>query len=471
MKQQEEYITPEERAKEIDKDSNKNYKEIMQMYALTILSRIEGTKKVNSILEFFEENYRNFDIVNVVKIVLEGEEEGKEKGQQEGNKPKEDKISIIATSDTNNLHDYLLSSRIVKIKDTYTVETFPLAVLGELFQKITIKKFLLDHIEKEIKKEKANNNNKNNKTNNNNINSSNTKEIQPSQIKRINEIYISNTKLSNSINKIPLSNEEMKAIIYVDKERKIPTTLKITNINYTNEEIKIKGYNKINYFDKFVHDTVCTFWEQGQTEITPTMILRAMRGNPKQKDFSRQQVEAVTKSLNKMRCTLVEIDATQEAKLKKWIDKDSKMIFKSYLLPLTSITILTGGNTLDGFNIITCPPLWAYTQQTNQRITVKDDLIKNLSFDKHGIIYYLIHRLHLIKYKQSDTRKNNSNVIILENMFTDLDLTKEFKDKKQKKKILDNITKNLDVWIKQKDIKHYEVITEGKVKSKIKILI
>lgn len=466
---QEEYITPEERAKEIEENQDQDYKQLMQSYATTILSRIEGSEYVTSILEYFEENYKNFNSINIVKITLERQ---KEKEQQRNNKQTGDKISIVAPNGTKNLYDYMLNSKIVRIKDNHTINNFPFEVLGEIFQKITIMNHLIEYLEGESNKQKAHNSNKNNKTNNNNNNNNKITELQPSQIKKTNEIYISNTKLSNKINKIPLSNEETEATIYIDKEKKIPTVLKMSNINYTDEEIKIKGFNKINYFDKFVHDTVCTFWEQGQTDITPTMILRAMRGNPKQKDFSKQQIEAVTKSLNKMRCTLAEINATQEARLKKWIDKDSQMIFKSYLLPLTSITILTGGNKLDGFNIIDCPPLWKYTQRTNQRITVKDDLIKNLSFDKHGIIYYLIHRLHLIKYKQNNgTKRNNSNIIILENMFEELDLVEEFKDKKQKKKILDNITKNLDVWIKQKDIKSYEVITEGKVKSKIKILI
>ena len=457
-----EYITPEERAKGIEEIAGKNYKETMKLYALSIIVKIKrdlnkDINKILSILKYFEEHYKSFDAINIVKITLAKIIEG----EQEAEKNKtNDKISIVAPNGTKNLYDYMLGEKTINVTDEHTINNFPLEVLGELFQKITIANFLQEYLEEKAKRPKQK------KANNNKIT-----ELQPSQIKKINEIYISNTKLSNKINKIPLSSETNEATIYIDKEKKIPTTLKITNINYTNEGIKIKGYNKINYFDKFVHDTVCTFWEQGQKNITPTMILRAMRGNPKQKDFSPQQIKAVAQSLDKMRFIGVEIDATKEARLKKWIDKDSQMIFKSYLLPLTGIAILTGGNELEGFNIIDCPPLWAYTKQTKQRITIKDDLIKNLSFDKHGIIYYLIQRLHLIKHKQNKGINDHSNVIVIKNMFEELDLKQEFKDKKKKARILNNIIKNLDVWKKQNEIKKYEIITENKVKSKIKIIM
>ena len=56
-------------------------------------------------------------------------------------------------------------------------------------------------------------------------------------------------------------------------------------------------------------------------------------------------------------------------------------------------------------------------------------------------------------------------------MFEELDLKQEFKDKKKKARILNNIIKNLDVWKKQNEIKKYEIITENKVKSKIKIIM
>ena len=72
---QEEYITPEERAKEIEENQDQDYKQLMQSYATTILSRIEGSEYVTSILEYFEENYKKFNSINIVKITLERQKE------------------------------------------------------------------------------------------------------------------------------------------------------------------------------------------------------------------------------------------------------------------------------------------------------------------------------------------------------------------------------------------------------------
>src|SRR5699024_324449 len=111
-------------------------------------------------------------------------------GEQEAEKNKtNDKISIVAPNGTKNLYDYMLGEKTINVTDEHTINNFPLEVLGELFQKITIANFLQEYLEEKAKRPKQK------KANNNKIT-----ELQPSQIKKINEIYISNTKLSNKIN-------------------------------------------------------------------------------------------------------------------------------------------------------------------------------------------------------------------------------------------------------------------------------
>lgn len=446
------YITVEERAKELQSLETEHV-DILKYYgdSLThVIKEQAKSTKLKDIFYYFDEHYDDFDQYNIFRLREKPKTISKNPNNQNTSEEINNAIKTI-----EDIKDALINQTTVEISDNHTLDNCPLEVIGDLLLKIAIKQNLLKIYKKSLELKQSKNDD--------------AIKLQSTKIQKVNSIYINNTKVANIINQLPLNNKNVRANVTIDKQKKTLTTLNISNINYTNNSnslINFKANNNINYFDSFVHDTVCTYWETGQDIITPTMILRAMRGNPKKTNFSKQQIETVRKSLDKMRLTSINLDISGEAKLKQWNNQDNQIIIKGYLLPLTGITVITGGNKIDGYKLLDEPPLWQYAKKTNQRLTVSSDLIRPLSFDKYGLIYYLIKRLYLIKYGKET---KHSNIIDLEKMFNKLGLGEEYKNKTQKKRILNNMTEILDTWAQKKHIKKYEVIIEGKTNSKIKI--
>ena len=445
-------ISKEERKEELNKKEQEPAKKLFTDYAKLLINKISQDTKTTDLktnLEYFLDNSNKYNDQNFlfnsiafhIDSICKIEEFHSFQAFQGKTEKKESMRIIVAKMIAQMLKD----TPNIKLDKTDTIETVPIEVLGDILTKITLRNWALDVI-KDIETDP--------KEFEEIIN------LDSAKLKKLKKIMFCNSKVANKITKLPTGR---MAAVKIDKTKNTEIFFQILT---TNDSIKIDG--NLNYFDRFVHDTISTFCEQKQTVITPTMILKAMRGNPKQKDFSQEQIQAVLKSINKMRYLSVKINATNEGNLKKWNDK---VIFENYLLPIKSVTVETGGNRIDGFKLLDIPPVWQYTKKTGQVATIQDTLIKKLKFDKHGLTYYLIYRLNLLKHDKANKIKSNSNIIVIKKLFEELNLLEEYENKSKRKRIIDKIIEIYEIWKNEGEIKGYEVIKEGNLKAKIKIKI
>ena len=444
-------ISKEERKEELNKKEQEPAKQLFTYYAKLLMNKISQDTKTTDLktnLMYFLDNSNKYNEQNFLfnSIVFHIDsickiEEFHSFQTFQGKTEKESMKIMVAKMIKQMLRD----TPKIKLDKTDTLETVPIEVLGDILTKITLRNWasaVIKDMETDPKEFEEIIN------------------LDSAKLKKLKQIIFCNSKVANKITKLPTGK---KGSVKIDKAKNTETFFQILT---TNKSIKIDG--NLNYFDRFVHDTICTFLEQEQTVITPTMILKAMRGNPKQTNYSQEQIQAVLESINKMRYLSVKINATNEGNLKKWNDK---VIFENYLLPIKSVTVETGGNRIDGFKLLDIPPVWQYTKKTGQVATIQDTLIKKLKFDKHGLTYYLIYRLNLLKHDKVNKIKSNSNIIVIKKLFEELNLLEEYENKSKRKRIIDKIIEIYEIWKNEGEIKGYEVIKEGNLKAKIKIKI
>lgn len=161
------------------------------------------------------------------------------------------------------------------------------------------------------------------------------------------------------------------------KENVITTFVCVTYTNKAGEKIK----DRANYteFDRQIQDTVCSLWLYGDPKRTFTvdMLFRALT-HKRNANPSRQQTEAIIKSLEKQCQIRVEVDATEEMQM-RGIRIDGEIIqewrMKDNLLSLRNIRIKTGNKITEAYKITAEPILLTYARLTNQLTTVPADLL------------------------------------------------------------------------------------------------
>lgn len=142
------------------------------------------------------------------------------------------------------------------------------------------------------------------------------------------------------------------------------------------ENIKLRGKQSFTEYDRNVYDAVSSLYVYGDQShiVTPAMVYRTMAGMTETEKPTPAQIEAVTRSLDKMRFIRAEIDCTQELQDRN-ITMDSKQInsgvIDTYLLAADLITVSAGGQVVKAYRILKTPILYEYSSAIGQTLTLK----------------------------------------------------------------------------------------------------
>lgn len=169
--------------------------------------------------------------------------------------------------------------------------------------------------------------------------------------------------------------------------------------------------------DIAVMNCVLTLISQQHTDniqFTANDILRVMAGNPLIKATSRKE-DIITDSIEKLRKIFIRIDCTDEMLHRKHIRKKQTAIFKSDLLPVKNITMLSGNHLYicDGYELTQIPAIIEYATKCRHVARIKNGYLclSQMSDTMDNILLkrYLLFKIALIKNKKN----NIQNVISL----------------------------------------------------------
>ena len=226
---------------------------------------------------------------------------------------------------------------------------------------------------------------------------------------------------------------------------------------------------KLTPFDEAVHDAVCTLYDNGQTMITPKQIASGMNG---QRCESKGVLSAVTRSMNKMRETFIDIDYTAHLKAYGIEPNEGNSIIKNSNV-IQSVSYknvdINGQNVAQAWKITTEPFLFTYAKEVNQVATFPVQLLNVPGVKKTEGNTVLIR--HLAKEIETMKKvKNYSHTMLFTTIYGKCGIS--FDNVKQRAKAEHSQRKKiyeiLDYWKDEGYIKDYrlkadkEVVAKGK---------
>jgi len=270
-----------------------------------------------------------------------------------------------------------------------------------------------------------------------------------------------NNKLANKITDGLLDIGEFQLIVSGKKaEKEIRTTVKLA---YENSNINLSSNIKFTPYDRVVQDAVATLYHAGNEVFTAAMVYRAMNGSTSQESVKSQAIGAVTKSIEKSRRIIVDIDFTTEAKN---YDKNvSETIYNGNLLSCELIKVKSGGKVLEAYKLLVAPILYRYAQISGQIISVPIEILNTKAEinSTDEVIVIRDYLLRNIEGMKSKTFKRSRN-ILFESIYKELEVTPESHSnyKKKTQKIRSQTESILTQWIKYAYIKGFSRYNKGK---------
>ena len=245
-------------------------------------------------------------------------------------------------------------------------------------------------------------------------------------------------------------------------------------LKYDAENINISG-KPLTAFDKTVHNAICTLYEAGNTYFTPEMVYRAMNGltNSERITEDRGTLDPIKESIETGRRKILKIDAKDQ--MAKHYPGITKIVYESYLLPLEKVTaVLHNSETpVECYRLLTAPPLYEYSKNINQVISVDIKLLDTRKAVKNSpkiatFREYLIKRICTMKSAKAGM---NSNKIKYATIYAEADIDENKLDKVQKKRNRDQIKSILDLYVKKGFIYGYTEYKKGRAFEGIEIQI
>lgn len=146
-------------------------------------------------------------------------------------------------------------------------------------------------------------------------------------------------------------------------------------LTYEGDNVHLSGRQPFTEYDRNVYNAVSSLYVYGDQShvVTPAMVYRAMTGLMDTEKPTDGQIEAVTRSLDKMRFIRARIDCTAELQARR-ITLNSKQInggaIDTYLLTADAIKVQAGGQTVQAYRIIKTPILYEYAAAVKQVLTL-----------------------------------------------------------------------------------------------------
>ena len=277
-----------------------------------------------------------------------------------------------------------------------------------------------------------------------------------------------NNKLANSLTKDIIDAGAIDLVVSGRGKTEITTRCILT---YEGDNVKLSGRQPCTEYDRNVADAVTSLFLYGDPShiITPATVYRAMIHSTGTETPSPQTLGAVTRSLDKGRFVRVQIDCTQEL-LRRNASLNGEQItggkVDTYLLPLEKIEVMAGGKKITAYKIIKTPVLYDYARLTKQVLTVPAKLldVPNASNTEQRISIkgYLLRRITVMNGKTAQ-----SNRILFEKIWDAAG--KPDPSPKEAQRIREYTFTVLDYWKKERYIKGYKAIKEGKAYTAVEI--
>lgn len=277
-----------------------------------------------------------------------------------------------------------------------------------------------------------------------------------------------NNKLANSLTKDIIDAGAIDLVVSGRGKTEITTRC---ILSYEGDNVKLSGRQPCTEYDRNVADAVTSLFLYGDPShiITPATVYRAMIHSTGTETPSPQTLGAVTRSLDKGRFVRVQIDCTQEL-LRRKASLNGEQItggkVDTYLLPLEKIEVMAGGKKVTAYKIIKTPVLYDYARLTKQVLTVPAKLldVPNASNTEQRISIkgYLLRRITVMKGKTQQ-----SNRILFEKIWDAAG--KPDPSPKEAQRIREYTFTVLDYWKKERYIKGYKAIKEGKTYTAVEI--
>lgn len=234
----------------------------------------------------------------------------------------------------------------------------------------------------------------------------------------------------------------------------------------------LQGIEKLTKFDKTVHNSICSIFISNPTGFfTPKQVATfAYYGdNPNNNNPSKQQIGAVTKSIEKLRHIDLAIDYTEHAKQNKKLPEGTEQLrVKNYIIPAMEYQAKLNGATLTGYKLLAIPPMLQYGQFTGQLSTHSAKLLSvpvNLSTEeKVALRDYLLEQIGHINKNKSWNTTLTIDRILLSSGYNLEDLSRT-----QKSRLIDTIRTMLKDWTTKGAIQGYRENYTGKSLTSITI--
>ena len=277
-----------------------------------------------------------------------------------------------------------------------------------------------------------------------------------------------NNKLANSLTKDIIDAGAIDLVVSGRGKTEITTRC---ILSYEGDNVKLSGRQPCTEYDRNVADAVTSLFLYGDPShiITPATVYRAMIHSTGTETPSPQTLGAVTRSLDKGRFVRVQIDCTQEL-LRRNASLNGEQItggkVDTYLLPLEKIEVMAGGKKVTAYKIIKTPVLYDYVRLTKQVLTVPAKLldVPNASNTEQRISIkgYLLRRITVMKGKTQQ-----SNRILFEKIWDAAG--KPDPSPKEAQRIREYTFTVLDYWKKERYIKGYKAVKDGKTYTAVEI--
>lgn len=256
-----------------------------------------------------------------------------------------------------------------------------------------------------------------------------------------------------------------------------------------NADKGIKLSKNITQYDFDIMDAVYSLYINGCSVFSPEMVARMISGKLDGR-VSAQKIGSVTRSINKLRHVDITIDLTDEyIKSGRELPEDRTLLNRtSYLLPLDvySAVIPDNGKVLKnrkamvddeeieiiaGYEFIKKPVLYTYAEQHGDIENFPMALLSDPSIsdtdENTAIKWYIVRRIAALRKAKNKTKELQDIIYYDEEerqgAFADLWYNPdEYSNwRKKKAKIHEAIVAELEICVREKFIKSYEVLKDG----------
>jgi len=283
---------------------------------------------------------------------------------------------------------------------------------------------------------------------------------------------MANSKVANSLSRLHETAGQRQPVIV--SQKKGAEVRVVVKLDY--DAKNLHASKKISAYDREVHNAICTLWEAGNAEFTPTMVYRAMNGLQECERVTQESIERVSESINKLRHTHMTIDCTDQVKewrLPKQKEGNPLLKFDDSMLSVMGVRMRNhNGEEIEAYRFNTTPILYSYSKQIGHVLTVPMRVLntkKRLRTTEEvtTIRAYLIRRIQAMQGKNGIKARQIRYETIMEEAGINLDGLSNQRNKK--KAVMDQVDAILQHFQEEGEIGSARRYKEGRADAGVEI--